>query len=172
MCPKQTGGKAFKELCELIQQHCKPAPSEIVQWFMFRKRVREQGETIADYLAALRELAADCNFGAELDSNLHDLLVCGVNNAKMQREMLHYRGLTLRKAISIARSQEETDNQVRELQTHKSAELENELQPEHSLWGETMVAREEINQATRPVHIQSHSRGKECYRCGSATHIT
>ena len=84
--------KRSKELCELIQQHCKPAPSEIVQWFMFRKRVREQGETIADYLAALQELAADCNFGAELDSNLRDQLVCGVNNAKMQREILRDSG--------------------------------------------------------------------------------
>ena len=82
--PHKPAEKAFKELCELIQQHCKPAPSEIVQQFKFRKRVRQQGETIADYLAALRELAADCNFGAELDSNLRDQLVCVVNNAKIR----------------------------------------------------------------------------------------
>ena len=37
--------------------------------------MRTADETVIEYVAALRRIAADCNFGNQLDENLRDRLV-------------------------------------------------------------------------------------------------
>ncbi|XP_033646576.1 uncharacterized protein LOC117305808 [Asterias rubens] len=55
---------------------------------MFNSRYRRSGETIADYLAALRALASDCNYGQKLDEMLRDRLVCGMQDEQIQKSLL------------------------------------------------------------------------------------
>ena len=54
--------KTFEELVELMKKHYNPRPSVIVQRYKFHTRVRQAGESIADYLAALRTLSEYCEF--------------------------------------------------------------------------------------------------------------
>ncbi len=58
MSPARPGEKTFEELVALLQEHYNPKPSETVQRAKFHSRVRKQGETIADFVAELRALAA------------------------------------------------------------------------------------------------------------------
>ena len=166
--PKKPVEKSYQELCDLIRDHCNPAPSEIVQRFKFRKRERASGETVMEYIAGLRQLAADCNFGSDLDNNMRDQIVCGINNATMQREMLRDRKLTLEKAISIARSQEETDDHVRQLHQCKRV---------RSSSGGNSAAASEAGAAVRNAQVEESQqnrvseRKRRCYRCWSETHL-
>ena len=100
--PTKPSGKGYDELCKLISQHCNPKPSVIMQRFEFHNRTQTDAESAADYLAALRRLAAECKFGTVLDETLRDRLVCGINNPAAQRKMLSDNTLTLEKAIAIA----------------------------------------------------------------------
>ena len=45
---------------KLIQDHLAPKPSEIVQRFKFNNRLRNEGESVADFSAAVRNLAEPC----------------------------------------------------------------------------------------------------------------
>ena len=44
----------YNDLIQVLSEHYDPAPSSIVQRFKFYNRVREEGESIANYVAALR----------------------------------------------------------------------------------------------------------------------
>ncbi len=49
--------KTFKELVELVQHHENPKPSAIVQRFRFNTRFRKPSESIASYVAELRNIS-------------------------------------------------------------------------------------------------------------------
>ena len=92
----------------MVKNHFNPKPSESVQRHKFNNRFRANGESIFDFVAALRHLAEYCNFGGSLEHMLRDRLVSGVNNEKIQRRLLLEGELTLKKAFEIAISLETT----------------------------------------------------------------
>ena len=51
LAPEKTGVKSYQELVKLIQDHLTPKPSEIVQRFKFNNRFRNEGESVADFVA-------------------------------------------------------------------------------------------------------------------------
>ena len=79
-----------------------PEPSPIVQRYKFNTRNRASGESIAAYVAALRELAEHCDYGASLSEMLRDRLVCGVNHEGIQKKLLAEKDLDYDKAYGIA----------------------------------------------------------------------
>jgi len=63
----------------------------------------------------LRKLSETCEFGALKNSLLKDRIVLGVNNTKTKERLLRVQGLTLEKALDVVRSEEETERQMKEL---------------------------------------------------------
>lgn len=104
--PSRPDEKSFDEIVAALQEHHSPKSSEIVERFKFHSRNRQKGETIATYVAELRALAGNCNFGASLNTMLRDRLVCGVNNETMQKRLLAESELTFDSALKITTSME------------------------------------------------------------------
>ncbi len=61
----------------------------------FHRRNQTAPETIAEYLAALRQAALHCNFDAFLDEALRDRLVGGLRTEAIQKRLLSETDLTL-----------------------------------------------------------------------------
>ena len=59
-----------------------------MQRYKFYNRAREEGESIADFVASLREIAKYCDYGDTLNMMLRDRLVCGVNHQAIQKWLL------------------------------------------------------------------------------------
>lgn len=74
------------ELVKLIRDHLAPKPSEIVQRFKFNNRFRNEGESVADFVAALRNLAEHCEYKDTLGMMLKDRIVCGITATSSGRE--------------------------------------------------------------------------------------
>lgn len=70
----------------MLSEHYDPAPSSIVQRFKFCNRVKTQGETIANYVAALRQFTKYCEYGDTLNMMLRDQLIYGVKEEVAGRE--------------------------------------------------------------------------------------
>lgn len=85
LSPTKPGEKTLAQLAALSKKHFNPKPSEIVQRFKFDSRVRKPTESVAEYVAELRKLAQDCNYGQTLPPMLRDRLVCGVSDDRIQR---------------------------------------------------------------------------------------
>ena len=84
----------FQQLVAAVRDYCEPKPSSIIQRYKFNTRVRKPGETIAAYVAALRELAQHCKYGDSLSDMLRDRLVCGVNHEGITKKLLAEKDLT------------------------------------------------------------------------------
>ena len=56
VAPKTVTDHSYAELVELVKKHYNPRPSAITQRFKFNSRVRQPGETVAEYVAELRKL--------------------------------------------------------------------------------------------------------------------
>ena len=92
-----------------------------MQRYKFNTRVRNSGESIATYVAALRTIAEHCGYGDTLKEMLRDRLVCGVNHEAIQRKLLSEKDdLTYEKAYSIAQSIETAERDSKNLKGGKS----------------------------------------------------
>ena len=108
--PGKPSDKTFEEIIELVQNHENPKPSAIVQRFKFNTRFRKPGESIASYVAELRNISEHCDFQNTLEEMLRDRLVCGINDEQFQRRLFAESTLDFRKAMKIATSMETAIN--------------------------------------------------------------
>lgn len=132
----------FAEICTKLRTHFVPAKVEIAERFRFYQRKQKPDESIATYLASLRNLAKDCGFGTFLDSALRDVFVIGLQDHKIQARLLAEQALTLDSAWKTAASMETADVQTKQLR-----------QPE-----------------VEDVNKFSDRAKTSCWRCGSTTH--
>ena len=109
LAPAKPSSKTFTELKEVLQRHFDPKPLVIAERFYFHSRSQAAGESIAEYVAELRRLATDCEFGEYLEQALRDRLVCGLKHEPTQKRLLSESTLSLAKAIEIAQSVEATE---------------------------------------------------------------
>ena len=86
--PHKPSDKTFDELCVLLSNHFKPKKLEIAETYRFHQCVQQMDETISNYSARLRRMAATCNFGDNLNRALRDQFVAGVRNADTRRKLL------------------------------------------------------------------------------------
>ena len=150
--PDTFDSQTYEQLCELVKEYYEPVPSEIVQRFKFNTRNRASGESIAAYVAALRELAAHCNYEAKLSEMIRDRLVCGVNHDGIQKKLLAEKSLTYETAYSLALAIEASERDARNLKSGGS-------QPVY-------YNRKGDRKKTPPPAGGSDPGKMSCYRCG------
>ncbi|KAG0423071.1 hypothetical protein HPB47_001139 [Ixodes persulcatus] len=80
-----------------VKAHLHPRPSELYARFLFYKRDQHAGETVADYVTALRKLAEDC----------------------VQQRLLAERNLTFDVAYDLAVTAEATSQQQRDIRKQR-----------------------------------------------------
>ncbi len=85
--PVKPENKTLVELKSILKKHYDPEPIVIAERFRFYQRTQKSGESIADYLASLRNLASRCGFGGFLAEALRDRLVCGLNSEAIQKAL-------------------------------------------------------------------------------------
>ena len=91
LSPDRPTTKTFVELTAVLTKHFSPPPSEVIQRFRFYSQVRQPGESVSAFVAALRELTEYCNFGDSLDKVLRDRIVGAINNESTQKKLLSER---------------------------------------------------------------------------------
>ena len=104
-------------LIEKTSKHFQPEPSEIVQRFRFHTRVRESHESVATYIAQLKQIAQNCNFGEteRVNEMLRDRLVCGIAHEKWQQRLLAEEGLTYDTARKLLLALEAAEKGLKDL---------------------------------------------------------
>lgn len=104
--PATPHDKSLGELLATLRSHFSPAPSTLMERFRFNNRSRREGETLGQFVAALRGLASGCAFGDQLDSLLRDRFVCGINDPAMQTRLLELPDPSLDDAVKAALAME------------------------------------------------------------------
>ena len=149
LSPQEPKDVSFADIVKQMTDHYQPKPSIIVQRFKFHSRSRKQGESVATYIAELKRLAEDCEFGEFLKQMLRDRIVCGINDPRIQRRLLAERELTYQSAFELAQSMETADQNTNDLQAPSRSEPRSRQDDFHYI-------PRAGNQTPRYV----------CYRCG------
>jgi len=152
LSPEKPGSKSYEDLVSLLKNHFNPKPSEIVQRWKFNSRNRHLDENIVEYVAELRKLAQDCNFGDTLKVMLRDRLVCGVNDDSIQRRLLAEDGLTFETALRKSQAIEAANKDMVDLHKDKGNQMG------------TNVFKMDTGEKSK-----SSVTGM-CYRCGGSNH--
>ena len=88
LAPEKPQDKSLSVLFKKLKEHYEPKPLVIAERFYFHRRDQGANESIAEYIAELRRLATNCEFGEYLNDALRDRLVCGLRNTGIQKRLL------------------------------------------------------------------------------------
>ena len=107
-----------------FEAFCVGQTNEVYESYVFFKRNQEPGETVDCYVAVLRRLIKNCNYGDSKTEEriLRDRVVAGVTNETIRQKFLQEDNLTLKKCCDIARVHETSTAQAKamgEEQIHK-----------------------------------------------------
>ena len=94
--------KSLTEICQLLQTHYKPKNLEVAGTYKFHSCIQTDVESIAEYSARLRRLAADCNFGTFLQRALRDHFVSGIRDENTKKKLLSQDSLTFEDAMKVS----------------------------------------------------------------------
>ena len=124
-----------------MRDHFKKDTVEIAERFKFFKRMQQNNEGVAEYLAELRKLGKTCNFGNYLEKALRDQLVCGLKDHATRKDLLCTKELSLTLAVEKAGAAEAVNREV----LHFSLKTEAET-------------------------LKLYDQQKPCHRCGQFGH--
>ncbi|KAL5505289.1 hypothetical protein EMCRGX_G006696 [Ephydatia muelleri] len=160
VAPGKPSDRSFPEIVQLVQEHLTPAPSAIMQRFMFNGR-----------------------FGDTLEQMLRDRIVCGIKNSRVQRRLLAEPMLTFAKALEIAQASELAEKNALVLQgqrqttpsatPHSPAEV-------NAIAGQDRAAKQSPPKRQFPPcsscgrkHVSSSCPCADwvCFSCGKVGHV-
>ena len=155
--PTALSDLSLDDIVTRLRARTVPETVEIAERYRFFKRVQKSEENVIEYMSNLRALAKTCNFGDYLDTALRDQFVCGLQDSRIQRELLCIRDLSLAQAQDKARSMEIVLKETVELR---------QKEPDVSVEAGN-------DEGTAETHKISKSQGprKGCPRCGGTNHM-
>ena len=112
LSPNKPEESTFAVIIETLQRHYKPKAVLIYERYKFYSRAQKNGESVNDFLAALKALAHTCEFGGTLSEMLRDRFVMGLSSDKVQQVLLAESDLTFDKAVSMATAREAASKDV------------------------------------------------------------
>ncbi|XP_029841055.2 serine/arginine repetitive matrix protein 1-like, partial [Ixodes scapularis] len=102
----------FQVLLSALDTHFASAQNVVVEHRKFVTRVQGPGETVLEYLGALRRLASFCDYGESLESRVAEMFISGIRNAEVQDRLIRESGgahaPSLERAVQLAQQFEWT----------------------------------------------------------------
>ena len=144
--PTTPSTMTLADLKAVLKTHYQPKKVIIAERYKFHRRNQAEGESIADFVAALRKLAIDCDFG-NLNEALRDRFVCGLRSEAIQRKLLTEADLTFASALNTASGMEAAAKRTQQLKS-----TEGSLHFVHK----------------KPTTV---TPARKCYRCGLENHL-
>ncbi|XP_049268704.1 uncharacterized protein K02A2.6-like [Rhipicephalus sanguineus] len=159
-CPSTpVNSLTYEDVVKVLEEHYSPQVNETAASHAFFVRRQGDNEAVKDFVAYLRRLAKDCNFGSFLDRMLRDRIVCGIRDDEARRFLLTQRKLTLQEAEEFAMSSETADRNVRSM---KDTDCRNDA-------GDVLlVQRRRSSGRKRGSGHDSEEPRHSCWRCGSS----
>ena len=73
--PDKPNTKSFEEIVTKLMEHLEPKPTIIAERYRLHQRQQKAGELVITYMATVRRLAKDYNYGAFFEEDLRDKFV-------------------------------------------------------------------------------------------------
>ena len=162
LAPTLLDATNFETLAKTLEEHFQPKPNYISKRYTFGQRNQQPAETIAQYLAALRKLASDCNFGSKelLEEALRDRLVSGVTSIALRKKLLATKDLTFAVACETAKSMEAAEVNAKAIGN-----------PTAPVTPAVHLLSNHPRRRGKPPPMMDKDKQQPCYRCGRRNHL-
>ncbi|KAG5840261.1 hypothetical protein ANANG_G00186940 [Anguilla anguilla] len=119
VAPKKPSETPLADLLKVLRDFYVPKKNVVSERYSFRARKQQSGESLAEYVPALKRLAASCEFGLTLEQQLSDQLVYGISSEELRTKLCsaaHGEQLNWAKAMDIVNNFECTTTSLRTFQ--------------------------------------------------------
>ena len=99
--PKKPDKMTVDELQTLLKKHLCPENFEASEREKFHNLRRRPDEAFRSFLLRIQQQAAKCNFGANLEDQMRDRIVAGINDQEVKRKLLREASLTFKSAKKV-----------------------------------------------------------------------
>ncbi|XP_026046823.1 uncharacterized protein K02A2.6-like [Astatotilapia calliptera] len=168
--PRVPSTMGYAALTGALSAHYKPTPVVIAERFRFQKRNQKEGEAVSDYVVALRQLSATCDFGQYLDEALRDRFVSGLRSDAVQRKLLSEKDLTFPRACEIAVSMELASKNTMEFSGRQDPHHVNALTNAPNFFNKGWKGQNRQEGNNKPKNWKGPKKDtgmkQPCYRCG------
>ncbi|XP_039303912.1 uncharacterized protein K02A2.6-like [Solenopsis invicta] len=173
LSPAQPEDKTLDELITILKIHYKPPPKALAERYRFMGRKQNQGESVAQFLAELRRLAANCKFDNDLNIRLRDQFVFGLRSEVAQKQLFTKPDeVTLEDVVALATAQELSEQSLSLVRGNTNAQQKEEVNKvTKNIPGKQSNISKNNSQykgGGKPTYNQKYK--KECQRCGSTDH--
>ncbi|XP_062542480.1 uncharacterized protein LOC134210451 [Armigeres subalbatus] len=118
--PALPENKKFSELCDLLKQRFTPTLVVFRERAKFFEARQGEGESIVEWSTRLKKLAANCEFGDQLNPFLLNIFVTGMRRGPIFERLCEEEATsTLENLLKIAMKRESTMQQREVLEVHK-----------------------------------------------------
>ena len=166
--PHKPATKQYDELKQLLCNHLKPAPSEVMERCMYNRARQEQNETVAEFAARLRQLSLHCNF-TDLNTALRDKFICGIRDEATRIELFKQATVTFDSAFKEATARERAvENAAGALKTL----TDKAYKQEHFFHDQQNRTTKDKKTSFKPSYNSQRNNDIICYCCGNTGHAT
>ena len=181
IAPTLPSDKTIGELYQTLKWHVQPTDSVISRRARFYTRKQKDTESVTNFVAELKLLAAECEFDTFLDQALRDIFAIGIGDRETQRKLREAKQLTFAKAVEIALTRESISRELSGTSDKVAAGGMHALG--HSSSGQVQQPRPACSKRGRGGGRYGGSRrGQQqsgastgackCYRCGQNHHAS
>lgn len=153
----------FQKIVEVLEAHLKPKPLVIPSRHELLHRKQQEGESLSQFMAALRQLVIPCKYGeAIMKEMLRDVFVAGIRSRAILDRIFEEDDADLDKIFKIALAVEKAEESTQQIlhSKHKSSVDAVKPAPKQKF--------DKSKQSSKPA--TAHSTDTKCYACGSNQH--
>ncbi|KAL7879761.1 hypothetical protein SRHO_G00020150 [Serrasalmus rhombeus] len=137
----------------------------------FRQRSQRPGESVVQFVAALRGLLVHCDVGTLADDMIRDQLVEKTCNSRIRERLLLETDLTLQKAITIAGQMESAATEAKAMTCPGDVVVKAVHARSYVSTKPRRSSQFEVTQKQTASNFHRTAQNKTCYRCGSLSHL-
>ena len=165
----------YREACTKLDEYFKPAVNSVYERHVFRQLCPQHGETMMQSSTILKQQVKLCDFGDKLEENVRDQLIDKCSDRRLKANFLEKGALTLTEAIDLARAHENAQQQVRNMDSDRSADNNDvvcKVKNKKSSKA-TFTTHKHTPHSSKHAYASSRSRSGDmkCYRCGKEGHF-
>ena len=160
--PAKIETKTYEQLKTALTSHYKPKTKVIAERFKFYSRKQKTGETINDFVLALKLLADSCDF-KDVEEALRDKFVMGLADPKIQNKLLDEDNLTMEEAVAKSCNFELTKLEMQTIKTEQAEDL-------HYVRGR-FKTNTKYNKGTPRDSSKTNKTTVKCFHCNGPHYV-
>lgn len=176
LSPDKPSEKTMEELTKVLKEHFAPKKSIVAERCKFHKRFQKEGESLAEYAVAIKQMASACEFNTFLKDAMRDRFVSGIRCQEIQQRLMTEEDKSFDELYALALRLEEAKVEVKRFHNQEMVSDVNLIKHRYN----KNFPKQGSGFGNKSGQVKSDYRSNEkfnktishpaCFRCGRSNH--